>query len=62
MPQRSRGIQQIQLSLADSGAFPKAGGGSKCFELVAKSFEFGEREPSNWQQIDGLSAPFSGDD
>jgi len=62
MPQRARGIQQNQLSLADSRAFPKGGGGSKCFEFVEKSFEFGEREPSNSQQIGGFGAEVAGDD
>jgi hypothetical protein len=53
MPQRSRGIQQIRLSLADYAAFPKGGGARKASSLSVKSFEFGERVPSNSLQIPG---------
>src|SRR5690242_14273997 len=35
MPQRARGIQQIQPSLADYEVFPKGGGSAKSFEFAA---------------------------
>jgi hypothetical protein len=59
MPQRARGIQQIQPSLADYQAFPKGGDGRKSFEFVIKRFEFGERGASSSKQISGLGVPFS---
>jgi hypothetical protein len=37
MPQQSRGIQQIQLSLADYEAFPKGGGARNVSSSLQKA-------------------------